>query len=71
MARPLARLDLIALRSDACHLALTAVGECASKEDVLGWVLFFERVQLDGAAALEGIYGSPKVAKMRIIGVVK
>lgn len=68
--RPLSRTDTIALRNQACHLALAAAGEGATKAEMLEWVAFYERVQIDGAAALEGVYSAPVVTPLRIVGLV-
>ncbi len=65
--RPLGRLSLIALRAEACRFALTAAGEGASKEEMLQWIALFERVQLDGTKALEGVYSGPVVTPLRMV----
>ena len=65
--RPIARLDMIALRHEACLMALTSAGEGATKEDVRGWAEFYERIQLDGAASLEGVYAAPSVRKLSVV----
>ena len=65
--RRLGRLDLIALRSEACHLALAAAGPDATKAAMLEWISFYERVQLEGSFALEGVYSGPVVTPLRIV----
>ena len=70
MARPLGRLNQFALRAEACRFALQVFGEReVSKSDMLDMIAFFERIQLEGAAALQGVYGAaPSVVQtLRVV----
>lgn len=71
--KPLSRAARIEIRAESIRFTLDRLGAEGTKHEYLDWIMFFERVHIEGASELQDVYGAPSdsVVALRVVGSVE